>query len=52
MLARLTVAALFAAIPAAALAHHGWSSYDDTKILTIKAPLSAVTWGNKALRRA
>ncbi|MGV3480185.1 MAG: DUF6152 family protein [Sphingobium sp.] len=46
MLARLTVAALFAAIPAVALAHHGWSSYDDTKVLTIKAPLSAVTWGN------
>lgn len=46
MLIRLTIAALFAAVPAAALAHHGWSSYDDTKILTIKAPLSAVTWGN------
>ena len=40
----LTAAILLA--PAAALAHHGWSSYDDTKVLTVKAPLQAVTWGN------
>jgi len=46
MLIRSTLAMLVAAIPAAALAHHGWSSYDDTRTLTVKAPLSAVTWGN------
>lgn len=46
MLTRLIVAALLAAMPAAAFAHHGWSAYDDTKVLTIRAPLSAVTWGN------
>lgn len=46
MLTRLTFAALLVATPAVALAHHGWSSYDDTKVLTVKAPLSAVTWGN------
>jgi hypothetical protein len=32
--------------PATLLAHHGWSSYDDTKPLTVNAPLAAVTWGN------
>lgn len=34
------------ALPAAAFAHHGWSSYDATKTLRVTAPLSAVTWGN------
>jgi hypothetical protein len=46
MLSRLTIAAILAIAPTAALAHHGWSSYDDTRTLTVKAPLSAVTWGN------
>ena len=41
----LAAAALILA-PAAALAHHGWSSYDDSKTLTVKAPLTALTWGN------
>lgn len=27
-------------------AHHGWSSYDATKMLTIDATLSDVSWGN------
>ena len=40
-------AALIAlAIPAAALAHHGWSSYDAEKTIKVTAPLSDVTWGN------
>ena len=39
-------AAVLLLAPAAAFAHHGWSSYDDTKTLTVKAPLTAVTWGN------
>ena len=43
---RLTLAAAALLIaPAAALAHHGWSSYDATRTLTVKAPLTAVTWG-------
>ena len=46
MLTRIIVAAAIASFPAALLAHHGWSSYDDTKTLTVKAPLTAVTWGN------
>ncbi len=32
--------------PAAALAHHGWSSYDAEKTLKVTAPLTSVTWGN------
>ena len=39
-------AAALLAVPAAALAHHGWSSYDDSKTLTVRAPLTAVSWGN------
>ena len=46
MLIRYLVAGLVAATPVALLAHHGWSSYDDTKTLTVKAPLRAVSWGN------
>jgi len=46
MLSRLTIAAAIALTPAAALAHHGWSSYDDTRTLTVNAPLAAVNWGN------
>jgi hypothetical protein len=38
------VAAL--ALPATALAHHGWSSYDATKVVKLTAPLTGVTWGN------
>jgi hypothetical protein len=46
MLTRLSLAAALAIVPAAALAHHGWSSYDATRTLTVKAPLTAVTWGH------
>jgi hypothetical protein len=40
----LIAAALVLATPAAA--HHGWSSYDAKQVLTVKAPLTGVTWGN------
>lgn len=33
-------------LPSAALAHHGWSSYDADKTIKITAPLTNVTWGN------
>lgn len=46
MVTRFLVAGLIATAPAVLLAHHGWSSYDDTKVLTVKAPLTAVSWGN------
>lgn len=39
-------AAIMAAVPAAALAHHGWSSYDEAKPLTVTAPLQNVSWAN------
>ncbi len=29
-----------------AFAHHGWSSYDATKTVTITAPVAELTWGN------
>lgn len=38
--------AIAVAISAPAVAHHGWSSYDATKTLTVKAPLSEVRWAN------
>jgi hypothetical protein len=40
------LAALAALSPAAAAAHHGWSSYDASKTLTITAPLKSVSWRN------
>jgi hypothetical protein len=36
---KIAVAILAAALPAAALAHHGWSSYDANTVLTVKAPI-------------
>ena len=39
-------AAAFLAVPAAALAHHGWSSYDETRVIKHRAALSDVRWGN------
>lgn len=41
-----SLAALMLLPPSAAFAHHGWSSYDATKPLSITAPLSSVSWGN------
>ncbi|MDP3173551.1 MAG: DUF6152 family protein [Phenylobacterium sp.] len=32
--------------PCVAVAHHGWSSYDATKGITVTAPLSDVAWRN------
>lgn len=34
------------AIPAAAVAHHGWSSYDSEKVLTVDGQFSSVSWAN------
>jgi hypothetical protein len=43
-----TIAAALAAalIPALALAHHGWSSYDSAKVIRHTAPLTGLVWGN------
>ncbi|PSJ40640.1 DUF6152 family protein [Allosphingosinicella deserti] len=45
-LSTYAVAILLAACPAAAAAHHGWSSYDETKPITLTGPLTAISWGN------
>lgn len=34
------------AIPSAALAHHGWSTYDEAKTIKLSAPLTGVRWAN------
>jgi hypothetical protein len=44
---RITIAAaavLAAAVPTAAIAHHGWSSYDQTKPITLTGSLQDVSW--------
>lgn len=45
-IATLAAVALVAVVPAAALAHHGWSSYDETKPITLTGPLHHVSWSN------
>lgn len=42
----LFAAVLAVTIPAAALAHHGWSSYDETKPITVTGALQNVAWSN------
>ena len=46
MLNKALVAAAFLALPAAAVAHHGWSSYDDGKLIKHRAALTDVRWAN------
>jgi hypothetical protein len=38
--------ALAAAVPAAAFAHHGWSSYDAEKVIEHQGTLTELSWGN------
>ena len=45
-LRQLAAAAAIVALPTAALAHHGWSSYIEDKPVTVTAPLQNVAWGN------
>lgn len=40
----IAVAALAVAVPAAA--HHGWSSYDEAKPLTLTTSFTELNWGN------
>ncbi|WP_129792195.1 DUF6152 family protein [Sphingosinicella sp. CPCC 101087] len=46
MLRKILIAAALSVAPAAALAHHGWSSYDMERTITHTASLSDVNWGN------
>ncbi len=42
----LASAALAFAGAGVALAHHGWGSYDASKVLTISAPVESLRWQN------
>lgn len=42
----LIAATLALALPAAAYAHHGWSSYDANKTLTVTGKFKTVSWAN------
>jgi len=47
MVLRTAISAAFlAALPAAALAHHGWSSYDPNTVLTLEGPIEAASYQN------
>ena len=42
----IAAAALAIALPATSYAHHGWSSYDASKVLTITGKFTSVSWAN------
>lgn len=42
----LIAAALLCALPTMTSAHHGWSTYDANKTLTLTAPITEVRWAN------
>lgn len=46
MLKAVGLVAAIVLVPAAALAHHGWGSYDAEKTIRVTAPLSDVAWRN------
>lgn len=43
---RMVAALALIALPAAALAHHGWSSYDAEKTTRLVGPFTSVSWSN------
>src|SRR3546814_9195128 len=43
---RMAVALALIALPAAALAHHGWSSYNTDKTTRLAGPFTSVSWSN------
>lgn len=46
MLKKAILAAAILAVPAAALSHHGWSSYDEKRVIKHRASLADVKWTN------
>ena len=46
MFRKFTLAAAILMIPTAAIAHHGWTTYDEKKVIKIRAALTDVKWGN------
>ena len=43
---RFAAAAAAFLLPAAAFAHHGWSSYDASKVIDVSVKLQEVRWSN------
>lgn len=39
-------ALIAAAVPVAAIAHHGWSSYDESKPITLTGTFTELSWAN------
>lgn len=46
MFKKALLSAALLAIPAAALSHHGWTSYDEKKVIKVRAKLTDVRWAN------
>ena len=46
MFKKALIAAAILTVPAAAIAHHGWTSYDEKKVIKIRANLTNVRWAN------
>jgi hypothetical protein len=46
MFRKALLAAALLAIPAPAFSHHGWTSYDEKKVIKLQAKLSDVRWAN------
>ena len=46
MFKKAIIAAAILTIPAAALSHHGWSSYDDKHVIKHRAALSDLRWAS------
>lgn len=42
----IVAAALTMALPAATYAHHGWSSYDSSKVIKVTGKFKSVSWAN------
>ena len=46
MLKKFILAAALLAVPAAGLSHHGWSSYDEKKVIKHRASLTELRWAH------
>lgn len=46
MFKKALLSAALLAIPSAAISHHGWTSYDEKKVIKVRAKLSDVRWAN------
>lgn len=46
MFRHAAIAAAALALPVAALAHHGWSSYDEKKVLKFETSLEELRWAS------